>query len=113
VFIVVDGSWDHEAFLSEIEIFPDGEHDDQVDAVSGAFNYLSKMSSSAPVGIGATTEYLKQENYWAPMAMVWGFDTAGGYEGQRIVNQRLDEPREPTRQERNQLIADAMAIFSV
>jgi phage terminase large subunit-like protein len=28
VYIVADGSWDYEQFLSEMEIFPDGEHDD-------------------------------------------------------------------------------------
>jgi predicted phage terminase large subunit-like protein len=31
--------WTRE-FLDETEQFPDGAHDDQVDAVSGAFNFL-------------------------------------------------------------------------
>ena len=33
---VVAGEW-NSAFFDELEVFPDGEHDDQVDAASGAF----------------------------------------------------------------------------
>lgn len=33
---LVRGDWNH-AFLDELEAFPDGAHDDQVDALSGAF----------------------------------------------------------------------------
>ena len=36
---IVNGSWNQD-FLDELEIFPDGGHDDQVDAVSGAFDDL-------------------------------------------------------------------------
>lgn len=36
VKIVNDGTWDVETFLNECQWFPDGPHDDQVDAVSGA-----------------------------------------------------------------------------
>lgn len=36
---LLDGPW-IEAFLDELEIFPDGAHDDQVDAASGAFDKL-------------------------------------------------------------------------
>jgi len=36
VKIVNDGTWDIQAFLNECEWFPEGIHDDQVDAVSGA-----------------------------------------------------------------------------
>ena len=36
---IIDGAW-NEAFLSEIEVFPTGAHDDQVDAASGAFDML-------------------------------------------------------------------------
>jgi predicted phage terminase large subunit-like protein len=36
VKIVNDGTWDVQAFLNECEWFPEGVHDDQVDAVSGA-----------------------------------------------------------------------------
>jgi len=37
---LVRGSW-NEDYLSELENFPDGGHDDQVDASSGAFNALN------------------------------------------------------------------------
>lgn len=36
VKIVNDGTWDVDAFLNECQWFPEGVHDDQVDAVSGA-----------------------------------------------------------------------------
>jgi predicted phage terminase large subunit-like protein len=39
---IVEGEW-NKAFLTELENFPqEGVHDDQVDALSGAFNYLTK-----------------------------------------------------------------------
>jgi predicted phage terminase large subunit-like protein len=37
---LVNGPW-VEDYLDEIEVFPDGEHDDQVDASSGAFDRLA------------------------------------------------------------------------
>jgi predicted phage terminase large subunit-like protein len=36
---LVDGAWCRD-FLDEIELFPDGNHDDQVDSCSGAFDKL-------------------------------------------------------------------------
>lgn len=36
-----------EAFLDEIELFPDGKHDDQVDAAAGGFNELAKSGGPA------------------------------------------------------------------
>ena len=39
---LIQGSW-IENFLSEIEVFPEGFHDDQVDSAAGAFNYLSNI----------------------------------------------------------------------
>ena len=33
------GPW-NEAFLDEVSVFPNGSHDDQVDALSGAFDAL-------------------------------------------------------------------------
>jgi len=45
---LVEGDWINE-FLDEAESFPEGEHDDQVDACSGAVNILN---SSAPPGVG-------------------------------------------------------------
>ncbi len=46
---LVRGDWISE-FLDEAEVFPEGGHDDQVDAVSGAVGILN---SRAPPGIGA------------------------------------------------------------
>ncbi|MFA6887415.1 MAG: phage terminase large subunit, partial [Fermentimonas sp.] len=40
---IVRAPW-NEGFLSELEYFPDGPHDDQVDGLSGAFNFLNKMN---------------------------------------------------------------------
>jgi predicted phage terminase large subunit-like protein len=42
-FYLVRGGW-NAAFLAEAEAFPHGAHDDQVDAVSGAFGYLFRQS---------------------------------------------------------------------
>jgi len=42
---VVRGPW-NEPFFREIEGFPDGRHDDQVDAVSGAFQTLTKRGAA-------------------------------------------------------------------
>jgi predicted phage terminase large subunit-like protein len=38
----VRGAW-NEDFFSELESFPEGSHDDQVDAASGAFKKLISM----------------------------------------------------------------------
>jgi len=38
---LVEGAWNRD-FLDEAELFPQGEHDDQVDALSGAVKILSK-----------------------------------------------------------------------
>jgi predicted phage terminase large subunit-like protein len=40
----VRGKWNTD-FLDELTRFPLDKHDDQVDASSGAFNYLSRMKS--------------------------------------------------------------------
>ena len=45
---LVRGAW-NEAFLNELENFPDGEHDDQVDASSGAFTMLTKIKKRVNV----------------------------------------------------------------
>jgi len=37
---LVAGAW-NESWLDELTIFPDGEHDDQIDSGSGAFNFLA------------------------------------------------------------------------
>lgn len=40
-FKIVRGDWDIESFLDEVTAFPETDHDDQVDAVSGAFIMLT------------------------------------------------------------------------
>ena len=40
---IVRGAWNKE-FLNELENFPDGSHDDQVDALSGAFAIINEFS---------------------------------------------------------------------
>lgn len=42
IIFVVPGEW-NEAFYDEMDAFPNGENDDQVDAVSGAINLLTTM----------------------------------------------------------------------
>jgi predicted phage terminase large subunit-like protein len=42
---IVAGEW-NEALFAEIDVFPAGAHDDQVDAVAGAFNLLVERSSA-------------------------------------------------------------------
>lgn len=44
---LVSGPW-NESWLDEVTIFPDGEHDDQIDSASGAFNHIAgPMPSTA------------------------------------------------------------------
>jgi predicted phage terminase large subunit-like protein len=42
---IVKGAWDIPAFLNELAAFPNGKHDDQVDALSGAFNKSAQAQS--------------------------------------------------------------------
>jgi predicted phage terminase large subunit-like protein len=39
---IVKAAW-NDALLNELENFPEGEHDDQVDTLSGAFNHLAQV----------------------------------------------------------------------
>jgi predicted phage terminase large subunit-like protein len=43
---LVAGPW-VEAFIDEITTFPNGKHDDQVDAAASAFNVLASNNSAA------------------------------------------------------------------
>jgi len=47
---LVKGDWDMEAFLAECEMFPEGVHDDRVDAVSGAVHMLERAGSLIDFG---------------------------------------------------------------
>ncbi len=50
---IVRGAW-NKAFLDELENFPKGKHDDQVDGLSGAFNFLE--GDNTQPAAGATVE---------------------------------------------------------
>lgn len=49
------GSW-NEAFVAELENFPKGAHDDQVDGFSGGFSLLTSASHASLLLLGATGE---------------------------------------------------------
>lgn len=53
--LVLAGSW-NETFFGEAEAFPDGTHDDQIDAVSGAFQLLSAGGHRLKAAIDAARE---------------------------------------------------------
>ncbi len=40
VLVLDDGTWDTAALVAEMRLFPNGKHDDQIDALSRAFNEL-------------------------------------------------------------------------
>lgn len=46
-FTIVRGPW-NAILLQELEAFPDGDHDDQVDALSGAFDALQDFAAPIP-----------------------------------------------------------------
>ena len=48
---LVRGPW-NEAFLEEVSMFPSGAHDDQVDALTGAFAELVTSSTYSLAGVG-------------------------------------------------------------
>ncbi|MEQ8716694.1 MAG: phage terminase large subunit [Acidimicrobiales bacterium] len=53
---IVAGGW-NDAFLDEIVMFPDGAHDDQVDALTGAYGWLaSKAPSDVELAAGLSLE---------------------------------------------------------
>lgn len=57
----VPGEWT-EDFINEIEIFPDGEHDDQVDAVAGGIQVLAKRPEMAH--FTGHNDDMEQTNPW-------------------------------------------------
>jgi phage terminase large subunit-like protein len=42
---LVRGPW-NDAYIAELENFPDGKHDDQVDGSSGAFTMFTKQKKT-------------------------------------------------------------------
>jgi predicted phage terminase large subunit-like protein len=116
IHVVVDGSWEVDDFLAEIEIFPDGEHDDQVDAASGAINALAKMASYGLSGLGEVARELHVENQWRPDAVKnFGSSNDGSttwdtMHGQRITGVREAQERLRSEKEIMQSIEDAFTI---
>lgn len=53
--VVVRGAWT-DAFLRELEAFPDGDYDDQVDALSGAFAWCASRARSPRPGTSGRSE---------------------------------------------------------
>jgi len=55
---IVKAPW-NTAFLDELEAFPNVNHDDQIDALSGAFRMLTKKPTAfaIPVGVGGGSSY--------------------------------------------------------
>ena len=106
-YIVVDGSWDHEAFLAEIEIFPDTIHDDQVDAVSGAFSLLAKMHMTT-LDFGQGNTEFETQNQWRPDA---NSNTVVEWLGRRVADARSMEEREvEERRQTERLIESLFAM---
>ncbi|WP_315378165.1 phage terminase large subunit [Kingella denitrificans] len=44
VLVLDDGTWDTAALVAEMRLFPNGKHDDQIDALSRAFNELVRTA---------------------------------------------------------------------
>lgn len=57
---LLKGIW-NEAFLDEVDFFPDGRIKDQVDAFSGAFDKLNNFAAYSLIPIAVGNE---QNNYW-------------------------------------------------
>ncbi len=77
VYLVDDGTWDAEAFVSESVAFPAGAHDDQVDGVSGAVQMLGGW-------VGKLTDVPQDEGGESLFAglmggepVLFGFETEG------------------------------------
>jgi predicted phage terminase large subunit-like protein len=110
VHVVVDGTWEVDDFLSEAEIFPDGEHDDQIDAVSGAVNLLVKIQNFALDLNGGTS--LTKPNEWKP-APITNFPSTNGtglIHGERIDEVRDQVEERQREREMERLIADAFEV---
>lgn len=67
VYVVMDGTWDVEKFLDEAELFPDPNvHDDQIDALSGAFSALAKAYlGNLQLGESLNSGFMRS-NPWRP-----------------------------------------------
>jgi hypothetical protein len=57
---IVRGEW-NKAFIDECELFPVGPHDDQVDAVSGAYQFLVENHGRVHIYGGQPLENNRQD----------------------------------------------------
>lgn len=62
-FDVVDGAWERDAFFDELDLFPDGAHDDWVDALSGAFRELRNRNFDAAADVDARPDTIDGAGY--------------------------------------------------
>jgi predicted phage terminase large subunit-like protein len=111
VYFVADGSWDHDAFLSELEIFPDGDHDDIVDSLSGAVNLLAKMPMWG-LRIGDANAGYSKQNEWRPDAYQQGVDHENGWRGEGVSSPDIgiDDTVDLIRQETTTAIMEAFTV---
>lgn len=59
---LVRGPW-NKAFLDEVENFPKGKHDDQVDGLSGAYNYLESDNVQPAAGVTVEASTQSEESF--------------------------------------------------
>ncbi len=69
---LVRGEW-NEAFLAELENFPQGSHDDQVDAAAGAFNEITLNTAAYDGSLEwvGTMEQLRGQWLWLNGPAIW------------------------------------------
>jgi predicted phage terminase large subunit-like protein len=60
---IVGGAWSS-ALLDELELFPQGRHDDQVDALSAAIAMHTTRRHLVPVAVGEANRGLVRESPW-------------------------------------------------
>lgn len=69
---LVQGPWNLE-FLDELELFPGGSHDDQVDALSGGFSVLRKSAIPGALPV----EVMGEGSYWSSLGTGSADDAVG------------------------------------
>ncbi len=94
VYIVQD-NW-NDAMMEEFDIFPDGIHDDQVDAVSGAFAMLNSIHTGE-LQLGVMVEEFAGQNPWRPDASP-DHDPRDVASQAALLGQRVEEVRMSERQ---------------
>ncbi len=68
---LVKGPW-NKAFIDELENFPKGAHDDQVDGLSGAFNWLESHNVQPAAGVTVGDEAEVKEAYHPKKRRLFG-----------------------------------------